>query len=64
MSPLPILAANLPLTLPPSLLRSEAGEPVHAGNPAAEILFVFLLLIVFWGAFRIMSRKRPEQDAP
>ena len=59
MSPLPILAANLPQALPLLVLRSEGGEPVHAGNPAAEILFVFLLLIVFWGAFRIMSRKRP-----
>jgi hypothetical protein len=50
-----------PLLIPPSpllLLSSEGAGHGNSGNAAAEILLVFLFLLVFWGIFRISSRKR------
>ena len=40
-------------------LPSEDAGHGHANNAAAEILLVFLFLLVFWGLFRISARKRP-----
>jgi hypothetical protein len=52
MSPLLIS----PISLLP--LPSEGAAHDHAANAAAEILLVFLFLIVFWGIFRISARKK------
>lgn len=46
-------------TLPLLKLPSEGAGHGHADNAAAEILLVFLFLLVFWGLFRISARKRP-----
>ena len=50
----PLLIPTFPL-LP---LASEGAGHGKAGNAAAEIILVFLFLLVFWGIFRISSRKR------
>ena len=50
-----------PLLIPPTpllALSSEGAGHDHAGHAAAEILLVFLFLLVFWDIFRISSRKR------
>ena len=46
---------NFLLLLP---FLSEGAEHGHADNAAAEILLVFLFLLVFWGIFRISARKK------
>jgi hypothetical protein len=50
----PFLIPTLPL-LP---FPSEGAAHGHADNAAAEILLVFLFLLVFWGIFRISARKK------
>ena len=46
-------ALLLPLPIP------DAAEAGHTGgNAAVEVIFVCLLLLLFWGAFRIMKKKR------
>jgi hypothetical protein len=48
------LAPTLPLEEHAPLEASS-----HGGNAPAEVLLVFLFMIVVWGAFRITSKKRP-----
>jgi hypothetical protein len=58
-------ASSAPTIMSPSLLLPflvpvvETEAHSRGGNAAAELLLVFLLLIIFWGAFRITSKKRP-----
>jgi len=54
---MPPIAHLSPLLLPIRLpLPSDAAH--SAGNAAVEIIFVCVLLLLFWGAFRIMKKKR------
>ena len=54
---MPSLAQLSALLLPrPIPVPSEAGHV--GGNAAVEVIFVCLLLLLFWGAFRIMKKKR------
>ena len=39
------------------LLPLLFGSGHFAGNPAAELILVSLLLLVFWGVYRISSKK-------
>jgi hypothetical protein len=57
-----LLLNGLVPSFAPSLAIEEhapLGAPSHGGNAPAEVLLVFLIMIVIWGAFRITSKKRP-----
>lgn len=46
------------LPLCAALLALRSGADHHAaGNPAVELILVSLLLLVFWGVYRITAKK-------
>lgn len=46
----------LPLSLL-SLVRASSDGHHAAGDPPTELIAVFLLLLVFWGLYRVTAKK-------
>jgi hypothetical protein len=52
-------ALTAPLAAAPLVARSDSGH--FAGDPTTELIAVGLLMLFFWGLYRVTANKAPPQ---